>query len=438
MELNWTPEVIVDLLIGLAFLIGGFFSFKTSSNNKIKTLLFLRLVWFCLSAYFLFEGISYLILSTFLARIFAIIAFPATIFLILAINYNLKDSFNSINLIPIFILGTLLCYLAFQPDAVKIVVEDGYLTIVWTGLFNIIGILFLVIFSSCFFYWALKTWIHAPFEIKKEASLFLFGAVIANIVSHIFYFLIFWIPSFILLSNFSVLIGLSICNIIIKKEPKILYILPFTPYRIIVYDRNGFPLFDYDWTKSNISESLFSGFIISIQKMSKEIINMGGLLDIRLKKGILILHDSKFITVGLVISKSSKFLIDSIKKFSYEFEEKFEKQLIESCKDTSKFEQANLLIEKYFSIFPSRLISKNNNDLFLSKDYYKIPPDLDNILKKILKDEKEYEYIKCEIQRSPKRTFSEFLNLYNELIEEIYQLNKENFKESNFELIEPK
>jgi hypothetical protein len=90
--------------------------------------------------------------------------------------------------------------------------------------------------------------------------------------------------------------------------------------------------------------------------MSEEIMDIDGLININLKEGILILHESELITVGLVVSKSSKQLRDLVEKFSHEFEKKFKKQIRESFRDISIFESAIELIEKYFSNFPSRII----------------------------------------------------------------------------------
>jgi len=233
-----------------------------------------------------------------------------------------------------------------------------------------------------------------------------------------------------LLTNISVLIGLSICNIIIRKEPKILYILPFTPYKVFVYDFEGFLLFDYNWSESKTSEYLVSNLKSITQNMNREVINLEGFLDIKLKEGILILHNSKLITVGLVISKSSKLLKDSVSKFSAEFEEKFEVQLKEPFKDASMFNQANYLIEKYFSIFPSRIIRNKKQSLLISTDLYNLPQDLDKRLKEIFRNEEEYDFIKNEFQRSPKSLHAEFLTLFDEVTEEIEhhkekeQLNK--------------
>jgi hypothetical protein len=92
---------------------------------------------------------------------------------------------------------------------------------------------------------------------------------------------------------------------------------------------------------------MFTGFINAIQLMSKEVMNIGGLVDINLERGILILQDSELITVGLIASKSSKLLRDTLVNFSDDFEQQFERQLKQKISDRSQYDPAYLLIDKY-------------------------------------------------------------------------------------------
>jgi len=415
--LNWSPEVIMDLTVGTIFLIGVVI-ILTNLKKKIISLYYFVFIFFCFSLFFYLEGLSFLFLNTTLGRIYNTISFPALISLLLVINYTKKENIFSLNLIPIFCLGTLLCYLAFDPKTATIIIEDGYPTIIWTGLFNIIGILMLVLFSLYFFYWAVKTWIHAPIEIKKEATIFLYGDFFMSIINLVIYTFTFWISSLILLADVFVAIGALIIIFVILKEPKLLYVLPFKIYRIIVKDHSGTPLFDYDWTNSSISDSMLSKLLSSILQMSEKVMNVGEILDLNLKDGILIFHECELISIGLFASNSSKFLRNSLKKFSLEFEKKFGKELKEEHRDTSKFDSAKELIEKYFSNLPSRIMSDEKQQLFFSEKYLKIPAELNDKLQNIFVNKEEYDLIKAEILRCYKCSIPEFLKLYDELEDE--------------------
>ena len=425
MTLNLTPEVITDFtltIIGIVFTIITYIKPKT---KKLTSLNYIRSAIFCFSVFIFFDGLSILYVSKFLGIITGFILIPLTLSLVVGVTYITKENFYSHGFIVVVGLSVLLVYLGFQPNAVDIKIQEGNIWLLWTGLFSNIGMILTAITEVYMFYWGIKTLKNAPFLIKKEAYLFFLGIFFGSVVALVFYILYLIEPFYIIASNISLLIGLIIITISVMIEPKLLYILPFTVYRIVVKDREGYPLSDHDWSKSEISENLFAGFINAIQLMSEEIMNIGGLLDIQLKDGILILHESENITVGLMTSKSSKLLSSSVTNFTRDFENKFEKILKEGNKDMVEYENAHELIEKHFSNFPSRIISNKRKPLLLTEKLLNLPLALDNALKTIFKDEKEYNFIKSEIYRTPESTAAGFISLYKELKKEFDEIEKE-------------
>jgi len=322
----------------------------------------------------------------------------------------------------------LLVYFGLQPGAVGISLEMGYLRIDWRGSFNVMGILFTSISVIYMLYWGSKTFYNAPFLIRKDASLFFFGTTIASVLGILFYLLYIIETVYILLSNLTLIIGCIIFTIAVIREPKLLYILPFTVYRIVVKNREGHPLFDHDWSESNIKETIFTGFLNAVQLMSEEVMDIGGLLDINLEEGILILKESKRITVGLVSSKSSRLLRDSVVSFTTDFEEKFDRELKNSIDNMSSYDSAYELVEKHFSNFPYKVIKSKKQPLLLAGKYAKIPLELENKLRKIFPDEEEYEAIKTELIKSPLSFISEFSTLYEEYKDEIEKISDDEMK----------
>ena len=154
-------------------------------------------------------------------------------------------------------------------------------------------------------------------------------------------------------------------------------------------------------------------------------------MSIDLTEGTLILKESEYITVGLVASKSSKLLMDSLIGFSEDFEEKFQRELNKSIIDKNEYVAAHELIEKYFSNFPSKLVKSRKQPLLLSGKYVKIPLELENKLRKIFPDEDEYEAIKTELIKSPLSFTYGFTKLYNELKDEIEKISDEKMKYLN-------
>ncbi len=418
MTLNWNPQAIIEIIVGIIVMVAGILTYFEPKTKKIKSLYFIRLGIIFMSLFFLVSSIAILYLNTIIYRIGVLMLIPTSVFFIIGINYIIKETFNSITLIIAFCLGILYCYLALNPNSVIIKMQFGFLNLDMRGLFEVIGDFITVLLGVEVFYWGLKTWLNTPFLIKKEAFIFFIGLVFISVITLIIYSFYYWDPIFILFSDISLGIGILIFIIAIMVEPKLLYILPFTIHRIIVKDKEGFPLYDHDWSESNINETIFSGFLNAVQLMSEEVMDIGGLLDINLEEGMLILRESELITVVLVASKSSKLLRDSVVKFTEDFEKKFERELKLSIKEMVQYEGAYELIEKYFSNFPYKIIKNKKHPLLLTGKFANIPLELDNKLKKIFTTEEEYEAIITELLKSPVSVYSEFLNLYNELINE--------------------
>ena len=425
MTLNWTPEAIVDFILAISGLVLSIITYIKPKTKKIPSLNYIRLAIFNFSIFIFLDGMSILYVSKVFSIISGFFLVPLSLSLVIGVTYITKESYYTHGFIFVVGLSVLLIYLGFQPNAVEIQIHGGYIRLPWKGLFSDIGMILTAINGIYMFYWGIKTLNNAPFLIKKEAYLFFFGIFLGSVVSMVFYVLYLVDPFYLLISNFAILTGLIVITLSTLIEPKLLYILPFTVYRIVVKDREGYPLFDHDWSKSEISENIFTGFINAIQLMSEEIMNIGGLLDIQLKDGILILHESENITVGLITSKSSKLLRSSVANFTHDFEQKFENILKEGKKDMREYESAEDLIEKHFSNFPSRMITHKRKPLLLTERLLKLPLTLDTDLKTIFKDTKEYNFIKSEIFRTSESTAAGFFSLYKELKKELNDIEKE-------------
>ena len=84
--------------------------------------------------------------------------------------------------------------------------------------------------------------------------------------------------------------------------------------------------------------------------------------------------------------------------------------------------------ENYMNVKKSpnkiREILNQNILLHLSKVYTQLNPEREEILKKIIDDPRELEFIKSEIQRMPEGTFTEFLELYGKMKGEMDDLSE--------------
>ncbi len=425
MVLNWTPEVIVEIFTSTVILIAILLMYVTPRTKNIKSLSYIRLALFFMGMLFTLDLLANLFLITLLSRISGLMLFPSAVFFAIGINYTIKETSNSPFLIIVVGLGVLFCYFAFQPGAIGFEYKGGYLNVNWIGLYELVGSIFIFFVGSASFYWGLKTWLNAPFLIKREALIFFLGTVINGPLTVIIYLFYYWNPIFILFAYATTGLGILLLCLGIIKEPKLLYILPFTVNRLVVRDREGNPLFDHDWSRSSLSESIFPGFLNAVQLMSEEVINLGGLLDIKLEEGIFTLYESELISVGLVASKYSILLRECVVQFTRDFEQKFERELKRQVKDIAQYEGAFELIEKYFSNFPYKNIKSKKQPLLLAGKFAKVPLEIENKLSNIFTDEKEYQAIKTELLKSPLGLFSEFFTLYKNLIDETKRISEE-------------
>ena len=419
-DLNWTIEVVVGFFVSSVIITVAILSYLKLKHIKVKSLFYIRLSFLLSGLYFLLEAIADLFLNIFLARLYHFIYPLIVISFLIGVTYSKKESVYSISLILIFILLPILYITTFLPDVLEIihVSEFDYLKIIEKGMLDLLIILFYILTGVLSYYWGFLIWRNTPFLYKKEAFLLVLPLMIIFPFSIVSYLFTLWHTTFIILSDITLALGWYVIIYAITKEPKLLYILPFTVYRIIVKDRDGNPLFDHDWSESNINENVFTGFINAVQLLSEEVMHIGGLLDVNLQEGILIVYNSKYITVGLVSSKSSKLLRDCVRNFTHDFEEQFEYLLKTSCKDMKKYEPAYFLIDRHFSNFPYRIISDKHHPLLMSAKYSKIPLQIDNKYHEIFKDDEEVEKIKAELIRFPISSHDDFIELYEELKDE--------------------
>ena len=154
MTLNLTPEVIVDFIVAISGFVLTITTYIKPKTKKITSL-------------------------------------------VIGITYIIKENFYSPGFVIVIGLSVLLIYLGFQPNAVDIQIQGGYIRLPWTGLFNDIGMILTAISEVYMLYWAIKTLKNAPFLIKKEAYLFFLGIFFASVVAMFFYVLYLIDPFYI-------------------------------------------------------------------------------------------------------------------------------------------------------------------------------------------------------------------------------------------------
>jgi len=354
MSLNWTPEAIIDLIIGSIFIIGSARLMITAQSKKVKSLKYFYVSWIFASLFFFLEAISFLYLNTTLAKVATIMNILTVFFLVLGIDYTLHEKVRAIRMSVVCFIGGVEIVLAFDQNSIVESTKFGVPTLIWTGLFDIASTSVMSLYIIFLLYWAFITWRNAPPQLKKISFYTIVCIIIMGIITAIFFFISATYPEFVLFGKIALLIGVIVLVFFAIIKPKIFYILPFKAYKLlIVHKKSGVPLFYHQWFATELNEDLLSGLISAFQKMSKTILTESEITGVNLTQGKLTFDQTDNVVAGLISSKSSQFLKRSLKQFTNEFERIHKKELINTVSDTSKFSDATALIDKYFPNLPS-------------------------------------------------------------------------------------
>jgi len=353
MALNWTIEVLWYFLGSIMNLINAIIFGWNAISKKNKSVMYLFLSLIVFSVFFLFTSLAFLFMDINIYRLTHYLAMLGIFFFLIFINRTSRVTINPLVIGFICALTSLILLLSFYPESIIIYYGFGYPSLKTSGILSFMGNFALMFYSLSANYWSLKILMKAPKELKKPAVVLFIGTLltfIAYLIWSIQYLL--GIPLGIIVNG----IGSFIVAIAIIKEPKVLYILPFTAYRLVViHGKYGISLFNYIWSEEKIDNEIFSGLLFALQKSSIEVLKKGEMELITLENGILILKRSENITVGLLSSKCSSFLVDCIGKFTKEFEKKYQHYLSSKIYRTDQFNSAIELVEKYFANVPSKI-----------------------------------------------------------------------------------
>ena len=448
--LKWTPVVVADFFLGTFFLVGGIWSLRTSENVRIKTIKYLKAVWLTLAIFFYLEAIASLYLDLFWGRVQGIVGFIALAFLLVAISYNYKDSFISIWLVIVIIFGIITTYLAFtQLDAAIIEKVEGYYKVSWTGPFDILATASIALFAVVFFGWVAITLLYSPYILRRYSFHFFIGAFITSIISLI----IFYIIESPLWTEIIMCIGLTYCNYVIYKELGILYILPFKPYRLTILNKKGDILIQNVWSRTSSLDRIYNlllstksenlekmrrdsslfkkmkselSIISRVLQKIKEIKNPKGFRSflskqksenfiVEMKFPEILLSESEFLIVKFEASKITKFLRDLIVQFSSEFEKEFRNELENSIIEREMYESGYQLVNKFFYMFPSNIITSSKDSFLISPELFRIDEELETKIRELFPEEVDFKFVKCEDQPAPEIT----INTINKIRAEI-------------------
>lgn len=349
--------VLSASLTGIFVGVGGLITFFYALKKKNNLIFLFSALWLLYSIYWFIDAGAHFFYSKRLMTWAIVPELIAAPFIIVFIELSRKEHVNPVNITVLIVIEFILLMVTFLlPLNENYEVIQGY-GVHNKGIIRIIQVIFLFYFVTQYFLWSFITWRKVPLEFKRSATWLLFGSTLFSIITVLMYAMGGLIKIFNSLAFFTNGIGAFITIIVILKDPKIIYILPFTAYRVLVVDTNeGIALYKYDWADiGEVEENIFSMVLQAVGKVLDEILKKGEVREIQMDRAVLLIqHDKNYpIASVLVTSKSTKSLRSGLRKFNDQFILKYYHKNVD-VHEVSKFREANILVHKIFDFVPER------------------------------------------------------------------------------------
>ncbi|NVM44707.1 MAG: hypothetical protein HWN79_07305 [Candidatus Lokiarchaeota archaeon] len=343
-----TSAAIAGILNLICFLL--LFTYARKRNNRLVYLFSAN--WLFQALFWIFDATSHFYYEELLMSISIIPQLIGVPCLFIFIDLIKKERVSSVKISILFLLEVLLLILSFLPGELHVIPGYGVHSV---GALRIMQIVFLIYYVMTFFSWSYLTWKKAPKELKQLVNFLLFGSILFSFVTAFMYALGGIIKVFNSIGFVTHSLGALFMIIVIWRDPRIIYILPFKAYRILVVDTNaGTGLFKYDWAELKaVDENIFSMVLQAVGSILDEVLKKGEIREIKMDQAVLLIQHERNSPVAsvLVTSKSSKSLKYGLKKFNSEFIETFQSQF-DGLYEVSRFRDAKKLVEHIFDFVP--------------------------------------------------------------------------------------
>ena len=287
-----------------------------------------------------------------LAIVPQLIAVPCMIIFIELVR---KEHVNPIKISILAIIEAIVFYITFfmnPSDNWDIIPGYGVHN---KGILRVSQIIFIFYYVTLYYIWSFQTWRKSPDSLKRLTTFLFIGSTLFTVVTALMYALGSTIRIFNPIAFIVHSVGAIINIIVILKDPRIIYILPFKAYRILVVNTHeSVALFKYDWAKvGKLEEDMFSMMLQAIGNILDDILKKGQVQEIQMDKAVLLIHHNKTYSIAsvLIASKSTKSLRYALKRFNEEFVESFQSSLT-GDKIIINLAGTREIVEKVFDFVP--------------------------------------------------------------------------------------
>ena len=316
-------------------------------TRNVKPFSYAAISWGAFALQHILTGVAYLIvehnfeLYQLIFNTSHVFTVVAVLFFVVFIDHVTRESINVYKISLVSAIGGLLMYTDFFGNHILI-------TIPFAAFYDLIMDVYLIFL----FIFLIRSTIKAPKHLKHLSIFLTVTSVVFGSLTYIFsWILVGW--GFFISGIYAAIMNLILVFVLVRN-PELLYILPYRVDRLTVIHRTmHIAIYDYQFSESEIDEDLLAGLLSALQQMSIEVLREGEMEEIKLSEGILIFVKANYTTVGLLTSRSSKHLRDSLKKFITEFEKRYENLLVQDAPNLNQFKTAIELIQFFFGNIPS-------------------------------------------------------------------------------------
>jgi len=346
--------VLTASITGILVSIGGIITVIYAVKKKKRLILLFSVMWLMYAIFWFIDATAHYYYSIFIMS-FAIlpqlIGVPCFIVFIELIK---KEHVNPIKISILIIIEALLIYVTFFVSG-NFEIIPGY-GVHNKGILRIIQIVFLFYFVSLYFIWSYQTWRKSPTSLKRLTTILLIGSTLFSVVTAAMYALGTFVKTFNSIAFIVNGIGALTTIIVILKDPRIIFILPFKAYRILIVDTNGsIALYKHDWAKvGELEENMFSMMLQAIGNVLDDILKKGEVQEIQMDRAVLLIQHDKTHSIAsvLIASKSSRSLKYGLKRFNEKFITVFQSSL-DGERKIGMFEKTSEIVDKVFDFVPS-------------------------------------------------------------------------------------
>ena len=235
MDLNWTIEVLSYFIATIILTIGDAMLIYRFVKKNEQYILWFMLGWSLETMIALIQGFSYLYLNIPLFALSIYISLPGSLILIIATDMISHEHIDPIKISIVSGLIVAVFIMSFQSNSfIAFTFPNGDKSLAMGGLFQYLEPL--SVFFAYFFIWyySIKIYRQAPQNLKKYSILFLGGTTV----------LLWGVAGSVLLRITLIIPGLGIIlaaiavlfiSIILVRQPKLAFILPFQAIRLPRY-----------------------------------------------------------------------------------------------------------------------------------------------------------------------------------------------------------